>query len=132
MSHLSDTDLQAIRTALQSRREALLKQVAAALEESGQTQFTEVLGRSSGDSADEALAISLGDISAARLDREVRQLRALEAASERLRSEDFGTCVDCGAPIPAARLIANPEAMRCVECQEIHEKTHAGQEHGSI
>lgn len=132
MSHLKEKDLNDIRNALKSRREALLKQVAAALEESGQTQYAEILGRASGDSSDEALAVTLGDLSAARLDHEIRQLRELDEAMRRLDSPDFGLCVDCGAPIPAARLVANPAAVRCIACQEVHEKTYAGQEHGSI
>jgi RNA polymerase-binding protein DksA len=132
MSHLTREDLTNIRSALQTRREALLRQVAAALEESGQTQFAEVLGRASGDSSDEALAVTLGDLSAARLDHEIRQLRELDAAMRRLEGEDFGLCQDCGAPIPVARLVANPAAVRCIACQERHERTYAGQEHGSI
>jgi DnaK suppressor protein len=132
MTHLTNEDLENIRNALQTRREALLKQVAAALEDSGQTQYAEVLGRASGDSSDEALAVTLGDISAARLDHEIRQLRELDAAMRRMQSEDFGLCQDCGAPIPVARLIANPSAVRCIACQELHEKTYAGQEHGSL
>lgn len=132
MSHLKHEDLTNIRNALQTRREALLKQVAATLDESGQTQYAEVLGRASGDSSDEALAVTLGDISAARLDHEIRQLKELDAAMQRMESKDFGFCQDCGAPIPVARLIANPAAVRCIACQELHEKTYAGQEHGSI
>jgi len=132
MTHLSKQDLQHIRDALQTRREALLAQMREALEQSGQTQFTEILGRSSGDSSDEALAVTLGDLSAARLDHELRQLKALEAATKRIDSEDFGLCEDCGAAIPAARLVANPAATRCTACQSLHEKTYSGQEHGSL
>lgn len=132
MSHLKSKDLIDIRNALQSRREALLKQVAAALEESGQTQYAEVLGSAPGDSSDEALAVTLSDISAARLDHEIRQLKELDAAMQRMESEDFGICVDCGAPIPVARLIANPAAVRCVSCQELREKTYASQAHSGV
>lgn len=31
-------------------------------------------------------------------------------------------CVDCGKPIPAARLKAVPNTIRCVECQQLFEK----------
>ncbi len=132
MSHLSKQELQAIREALESKREHLLKQVGAALEESGKTQYTEILGRSSGDSSDEALAVTLGDLSAARLDHEIRQLRELDRAREHIKTAGFGVCVDCEAPIPVARLKANPAAIRCIACQEVHERTFAGQEHGSM
>lgn len=33
-----------------------------------------------------------------------------------------GICSDCGEPIPAKRLKANPQATRCVECQVLAER----------
>jgi len=132
MSHLTKKDRLAIRAALEEQRAHLLHGLESALEDSGQTQFTEVLGRSSGDSADEALAVTLGNLSAARMDHEVRTLQALDAAFKRLDATDYGLCEDCGANIPAARLVASPTATRCVACQERFEHTHAGQAHGSI
>jgi RNA polymerase-binding protein DksA len=132
MSHLTKKDRLAIRTALEAQRDHFLHGLKTVLEERGQTQFSEVLGRASGDSADEALAVTLGNLAAARMDHEVRTLRALEAAAKHLDEPDFGLCEDCGAKIPAARLIANPVATRCVACQERFEHTHAGQMHGSM
>ena len=32
-------------------------------------------------------------------------------------------CEDCGNPIPAARIKANPEAIRCIGCQTIFERS---------
>lgn len=31
---------------------------------------------------------------------------------------DIRCCLDCEGPIPAERLKVNPDAVRCVECQE--------------
>ncbi|CDZ32199.1 Hypothetical protein NGAL_HAMBI1145_09700 [Neorhizobium galegae bv. officinalis] len=31
-------------------------------------------------------------------------------------------CVDCGHAIPKARLTAAPFAVRCIECQKLHEQ----------
>jgi RNA polymerase-binding protein DksA len=132
MSHLTKKDRFAIRAALEEQRAHLMRGLKSALEDSGQTQFAAVLGRSSGDSADEALAVTMGNLSAARMDHEVRTLQALEAAFKRVDSPDYGQCEDCGANIPAARLVANPVATRCVACQERFEHTHAGQAHGSM
>ena len=132
MSHLSKIELQTIRSALQAQHDSLAKQLRNDLEERGSTQFSEVLGRTSGDSSDEALAVTLGDMSAARLDHEIRHFRALEAALARLGDEDFGECTDCGASIPVQRLVANPAATRCVDCQELHEKTYATPGHGTL
>lgn len=132
MSHLTKQERAAIRAALEEQRGKLIKAMQAALEDSGQTQFAEVLGRASGDSADEALAVTLGDLSAARLEHEVRTLQALDTARLRLDDVDFGLCQDCEARIPIARLAANPAAIRCVACQSKFEHTHAGHQHGSI
>lgn len=132
MSHLTQQDRADIRAALEAQRGKLIKAMQAALEESGQTQFAEVLGRASGDSADEALAVTLGNLSAARLEHEVRTLQALENARLRLADKDFGLCEDCGAKIPVARLAANPVATRCVACQNQFEHSRAGQLHGSL
>lgn len=132
MSHLSQKDRQAIRAALEEQRGKFLHGLHAAQEDSGQTQFREVLGRSSGDSADEALAVTLGNLSAARMDHELRTLQSLEDALKRLEEPDYGECEDCGARIPLARLIANPAATRCVACQERFERTHGGHAHGAM
>ncbi len=132
MTHLSLDDLNAVRSALTQLHETLVKQLRHDVDESGRTQYAEVLGRASGDSADEALAVTLGDLSAARMDHEVRQLRELETAMRRMHDDDFGECVECGASIPVARLIANPAATCCIACQEVFEKTHHGQAHGTL
>jgi DnaK suppressor protein len=132
MSKLPKKDRSTILAAIAEQRSTLVETLKAALAESGNTQFAEVLGRGSGDSGDEALAVSMGDLAAARMDHEVRALKALDEARERLDQEGFGLCEDCGAAIPLARLVANPAATRCVACQERHEHTFAGQPRGSL
>lgn len=42
-------------------------------------------------------------------------------------SPDRCVCIDCGGEIPAARLVAVPDAIRCVNCQNIMEARHVGQ-----
>ena len=53
----------------------------------------------------------------AALERDVIELREIEAAQRRVHEPDFGLCVECDADIPFARLEANPSAKRCVACQ---------------
>ena len=41
----------------------------------------------------------------------------VEHALARLEQGGYGICEDCSRPIPAERLRARPEAVRCVACQ---------------
>ena len=121
-----------MREALASQLSSLTDHIRSGLSDSEQNQFTAVLGRGAGDSSDEALAISLGDLSAARLSLEIRQWQELKAAEQRLGDPGFGECAECGVPIPVARLVANPAARRCIACQTAFERSHVGQARGSL
>jgi RNA polymerase-binding transcription factor DksA len=44
------------------------------------------------------------------------ELRALDAASERLAAGTYGTCVRCGGPIAEGRLEALPATTTCIRC----------------
>ncbi len=47
-----------------------------------------------------------------------RARRALVVdALRRLEEGSYGTCLDCGGPVPEGRLEAKPEAARCLTCQ---------------
>ncbi len=48
----------------------------------------------------------------------VRLVKLKEALKRVDEDEDFGLCVECGDPIPIARLKAMPETELCVECAE--------------
>jgi RNA polymerase-binding transcription factor DksA len=53
-------------------------------------------------------------------EEEARVREALHA----LADGTYGTCHDCGVQIPPARLMAQPTAIRCVECQRRFEGAH--------
>jgi RNA polymerase-binding transcription factor DksA len=46
----------------------------------------------------------------------VKEARAISAALARIADGSYGTCVNCGAEIPQARLEAQPTAARCIAC----------------
>jgi len=58
-----------------------------------------------------------------------RDAAQIEDARKRRAEGTYGICVDCGRPIPPARLKAMPEATRCVECQRRREEARAGPAH---
>jgi DnaK suppressor protein len=75
-----------------------------------------------GDTASE---LTDADNQNALLEASAQQRAEVEAALARIEAGSFGTCVDCGKPIPDARLEVRPEAARCVEDQERYEAANA-------
>jgi RNA polymerase-binding transcription factor DksA len=71
-------------------------------------------------------------VEAADTDRDIAELKELDAAAERLDGGKYGTCGDCGAEIGLERLFARPGVTRCIACQRRHEKTHATPERSSL
>ncbi|MFK7943866.1 MAG: TraR/DksA family transcriptional regulator [Paracoccaceae bacterium] len=61
-------------------------------------------------------AIQQQAMAAAQSRRRAGRLRAIEAALQRMESDDFGWCDDCGEAIPQGRLELDPCAPRCVGC----------------
>jgi RNA polymerase-binding transcription factor DksA len=45
----------------------------------------------------------------------------IERAFQRIADGSYGVCEDCRLAISSERLMARPEATRCVECQRRHE-----------
>jgi DnaK suppressor protein len=50
--------------------------------------------------------------------RKHKQIKEIEEALERIKHGEYGTCEDCGEPIPEQRLRLFPAAKLCVRCQE--------------
>lgn len=45
-----------------------------------------------------------------------KKLVALQRTLSKIEEDSFGICNRCGNPIPIARLMAVPEATKCLEC----------------
>jgi DnaK suppressor protein len=69
-------------------------------------------------SDDWAQADAERDLAFALEERESAELVAIDAALKRVADGSYGLCLDCGDAIAAARLHANPVALRCVTCQD--------------
>lgn len=76
------------------------------------------------DAGEQSGADHAASVSASEMARDADELLAIERALERIKHSDYGVCIACNQPIPAARLMANPVALRCVACQAMHERDH--------
>jgi DnaK suppressor protein len=83
------------------------------------------------DEIDRADADLADDVAAALAQMAAETLRLIDDAEARLDTGEYGVCVECGQPIPVARLRALPFAVRCRPCTEMVEapprrlRTHA-------
>lgn len=77
------------------------------------------------DPEDDSFATLVVDTNLSEMERDADELRMIDSALQRIDTGTYGNCVDCDQPIPIARLRAEPTAERCVQCQELFEKTHA-------
>ncbi len=57
--------------------------------------------------------------------RDFSEIANLSAALGRIHGGIYGICTDCGASIGFARLMAQPEALRCAACAAKREAQHA-------
>lgn len=98
--------------------------IRAALLQSGDKKYIDLAGMVH-DLGDEAVANELIEIDDALIERHVQELHAIEAARRRLADGTINSCSECDDDIGYERLLAYPVAVRCVACQERHEKTYA-------
>jgi len=75
-----------------------------------------------GDEADKAFAKIRASIESEMMDRHLAELRAIAAARARVAGGTFGICEDCGVEIEYGRMLAQPSASRCADCQALFER----------
>jgi RNA polymerase-binding transcription factor DksA len=98
-------DFNAILSHRKAELEARLHQIEDDLEDPLSADFSE----QAGEIEDAEVLEGLGQVGLA-------ELRAVNAALDRVAAGTFGTCVRCGGPISEARLKAVPHAAVCEKC----------------
>jgi DnaK suppressor protein len=71
-----------------------------------------------GDFADRSTAANEEEISAQLKQTDVKLLRAIENALQRVEAGTYGVCVDCDEEISQPRLKAVPWTKVCIACKE--------------
>ncbi|WP_395700010.1 TraR/DksA family transcriptional regulator [Aquabacterium sp.] len=107
--------LQDLQARLLARREELAGEVAR------EQQHPDDLSHEVRDRKEEAQAREQDEVAAAETERDVAELREIDAALARLAAGRYGLCTECGEPIEAARLQVQATAARCMGCQRAAE-----------
>lgn len=83
------------------------------------------LPRRADETDDDAAAETQRERDVTDLARLTAELAQVDAALARIDTGEAGDCIDCGEPIPPARLQINPAAARCADCQDYAEQRQA-------
>lgn len=112
----------AIAQRLRERMSVLRDEIRDTLLRADAERYADIAGQLR-EAQDQSLAELLAGVSHAEVARDVEEIRDIEAATGRLASGSYGTCVGCGVAISPDRLQAYPTAKRCLTCQQQHEAT---------
>lgn len=121
---LSPEQTQELHATVERRRTELRAEIGQDLDRVRSDRLEDLAGASP-DAGDESVASLISDLNQADTSRDLSELRALDAAHERIADGSYGTCIECGGDIGLERLRANPAAERCIRCQTQYERTHA-------
>ncbi len=105
---------------LQVRERALERQLD--LHQEGLSRIEHAREALEQDGDDAPQRASEREVDLALSDMDLQELAAIRRARQHLQDEEYGLCVSCGNPIPFDRLEIEPQALRCVACESIHEK----------
>ncbi|MEN8155355.1 MAG: TraR/DksA C4-type zinc finger protein [Bacteroidota bacterium] len=61
-------------------------------------------------------AINNKSVTEASLRQAEEKLRNLQRVLSQVGTGEFGICIQCGNPIPTARILYRPESLTCVNC----------------
>lgn len=131
MTSLNRSELDTLKAQLQAAYDHLIGEVQEELVQSGEQHYIDLAGRVT-DLGDASVADALADLDAAMIDRHIHEIREIETALARIAAGSYGDCVDCGAAVGFARLKAYPTAVRCIDCQALHDKQFAHENRPSL
>jgi len=75
-----------------------------------------------GDIVDEANNVYELQVLSRLSQKEQDKLEEINAALQRIEEGTYGKCVVCGKPIEEKRLLAIPEAKKCIKCKAAEER----------
>jgi DnaK suppressor protein len=121
--NLQNEQLESLQAAMRARQTELREEIRQALIKSDSEHYLQIAD-SVRELEDESFADLIVDVGLAEIDRDLDELRAIDAALLRVADGSYGVCEACDKPIDVRRLNLTPQALRCIDCQTIFERTH--------
>ena len=120
---LENKHVESLRAAMRARQVQLREEIRQTLIKADSEHYLQIAD-SVRDLEDESFADLIVDVGLAEIDRDLEELRALDAALLRVADGSYGVCEVCDKPIDPKRLEITPHALRCIDCQTLFERTH--------
>jgi DnaK suppressor protein len=111
-----------IRSKYPDIQRELERQRADLLEEVGEVLTQHKAPEALPDVSDQASAEEDQRFSMRIMEREQKLLKKVNEALDRMKSQTYGICEQCGEDIPYKRLKARPVTTFCIECKTIQEQ----------
>lgn len=124
LTPITPDDIVQLRQALEEERERVAEAVRERMHQA-EDPLERALANNLGAVDDRASGNTLNDEELSEVAFELGELRAIAAALERIADGSYGTCANCGEPIAAERMHAQPTARLCLACQSAAER-HPG------
>lgn len=116
MSALSENQIQLLSERLHARRFELLEDIMVPVRES-HTKEAAWLDQLLENQQDTRVAQEIVSLNPASLEDEIRRLRGVQAAIDRMEHGTYGSCTRCGRAINPDRLNLQPSVTCCAECE---------------
>lgn len=124
MADLTKEQIDELQQNLKDERAHIIGETRERLRPDAKENFVDIAGEV-GDMGDGSVAGAFIDMDNAIIGRRLQQIREIDAALVRIKTGEFGTCINCGCDIGYERLSVYPSAERCILCQSQHEKTYS-------
>lgn len=114
----SDREIYAeLEKQLVARRERILSAIVQ-----DRAQADEQVLASPGDLGDQSVADTSADFLLSLSERRRKEVREIEDALDRMRQGSYGICQSCESPIGPERMLSQPSARLCLDCQSAQER----------
>lgn len=120
---LDARQIEVLRQAMNQRAGQLRDEIRQTLIKSDEEQYLQIADQVR-DLEAESFADLMVDVNLAEIDRDLDELRLIDAAMLRMGDGSYGRCEECEQTIEIERLEATPFASRCFDCQSAYERTH--------
>lgn len=120
---LDARQIERLRNTMRQRAGQLREEIRQTLLKSDEEQYLQIADQVR-DLEAESFADLMVDVNLAEIDRDLDELRLIDAAMVRMGDGRYGRCEECELPIEIERLDATPFASRCFDCQSTYERTH--------